>query len=381
MKSAGELVRGHILGSRLGPGRYLNRKRLGPDARVVRPTPAARVPRVTVVVPCYNYGHFLPACLASALDQPAVDVDVVIVDDASPDGSGDVAGQLAAADARITLIRHARNAGHITTYNEGLEAAQGDYVVLLSADDLLAPGALGRATALLEAEPSVGFAYGHVELFSDQPPAACRTTVGSWTVWPGASWSRLRWQMARNAIWCPEVVMRTSVQHEIGGYRQDLPHTGDLEMWLRAARVADVGRVDGPDQAFYRIHAANMHTTTFDGLTDLRERLRTFEELATVFHDSANLQAARRSLATESLVAASRLFAARNVNLTLVRELVTFAAETDPGARDLPQWREAQRLLAMDPGAARRDPGFLAHEMARRGKDAARRWYWRMVGV
>src|SRR5437660_6584650 len=87
------------------------------DAGVHKPVAlAGPAPRVTVVVPCYNYGRYLPQCLASALDQPGVDVDVVLVDDASTDGSGDVAEELAAADSRITLVRHAVNAGHIATY-------------------------------------------------------------------------------------------------------------------------------------------------------------------------------------------------------------------------------------------------------------------------
>ena len=113
-----------------------------------------------MVVPCYNYGHYLPACLGSALNQPGVEVEAIVVDDASPDGSGEVAERLSAADSRVRLIRHPRNKGHIATYNDGLEAARGDYLVLLSADDLLAPGSLARAAALLEANPEVGFAYG-----------------------------------------------------------------------------------------------------------------------------------------------------------------------------------------------------------------------------
>ncbi|HET7486299.1 MAG TPA: glycosyltransferase family 2 protein [Acidimicrobiales bacterium] len=378
--SIGEIPR-RVLGGRQGLGRYVNRRRLGPDARIEAPTPLARRPRVSVVVPCYKYGHYLPTCLESALGQPGVEVDVVVVDDASPDGSGEVAEELAAGDPRITVIRHRRNAGHIATYNDGLEAADGDYVVLLSADDLLAPGALGRAAALLEAEPSVGFAYGHAEVFSDRPPAAGRQDVGSWTIWPGRSWARIRWQMARNAIWCPEVVMRGEVQRRIGGYRADLPHTGDLEMWLRAAAVADVGRVDGPDQAYYRVHGANMHSTTFDGLADLEERRRTFEELATVHPDEGDHRAARRALAGEALVTAERLLGARPVDREAVDELVAFAVDTYPSVEDLPEWRQSERWLAMDPDALRRHPAFLARELRRRGKDVARRWYWRAVGV
>ena len=108
-------------------------------SRRPRPVAPARRPSVTVVVPCYNYGHYLPRALATVLEQPGVDVDAIVIDDASPDGSGAVVRELAAGDERIRAIVHERNCGHIATYNEGLEQATGDYVVLMSADDALAP--------------------------------------------------------------------------------------------------------------------------------------------------------------------------------------------------------------------------------------------------
>ena len=60
----------------------------------------------------------------------------------------------------VSVIVHTENKGHIATYNDGLAAASGKYVVLLSADDLLAPGALARSSALMEWNPSVSFVYG-----------------------------------------------------------------------------------------------------------------------------------------------------------------------------------------------------------------------------
>src|SRR4051812_11018034 len=117
--------------------------------------------RVDVVVPCYNYGQFLPACVESVLAQEGVDVRILIIDDCSPDDSADVGARLAAADPRIEFRRHTVNRGHIATYNEGLmEWAESDYCVLLSADDLLTPGSLARAVAVMEAHPQIGFVHG-----------------------------------------------------------------------------------------------------------------------------------------------------------------------------------------------------------------------------
>ena len=153
---------------------------------------------------------------------------------------------------------HEQNKGHIATYNDGLEAATGEFVLLLSADDLATPGALTRAAELLAAEPSVGLVYGNAIHFSGDLPAS-RSEGKDWIIWPGVDWLRDRCRSGYNVVASPEVVMRTSVLRAIGGYRADLPHAGDFEMWLRTSAVSDIGFLIGVDQAYYRHHAVNMN--------------------------------------------------------------------------------------------------------------------------
>ena len=344
--------------------------------------------RVSVVVPCYNYGHFLPDCVASALDQPGVEADVVVVDDASTDGSGDRAEQLAEADGRISVIRHARNMGHIATYNDGLKAAGGEYLVLLSADDLLSPGSLARAAALLEEKPSVGLVYGRSVQFVGDPPKGPVGPLQSWTIWDGDQWLKMRWRTARNCIWSPEAMIRATVQRQIGGYNSQLPHSADLEMWMRAAATSDVGHVDGTDQAYYRLHADNMHRTTFQSessrgiLVDLQERWLTFEQLAHRAPDpTTDIASARRALSVEALTVAARSITWGQPDPSLVRELADFAAEVYPEAPHLRLWNPVQRLIAMGPARARRHPAFVVREFIESTKDSARRWRWAQRGV
>ncbi|WP_415857389.1 glycosyltransferase, partial [Sinomonas sp. G460-2] len=245
-------------------------------ARPLLSRPHASRLLVSVVVPCYNYGRYLPAAVASALDQPGIDVEVIIVDDASTDGSADVAERLAATDSRVTLVRHERNQGHIATYNDGLARVAGELVVLLSADDLLAPGALTRAAALFEARPEVGLVYGRVVEFSDASAVSTARigARGSWTIWRGREWIGLATWRGRNFILSPEAVVRTSALRRAGGYNPELPHSGDLEYWLRVAAGSAVGRINGPVQAFYRVHGGNMHALRFaSAAADLRHRV------------------------------------------------------------------------------------------------------------
>src|SRR4051794_12397860 len=142
--------------------------------------------RVDIIVPCYNYAHYLRDCVRSALAQGGVDVRVLIIDDASPDDTPFVARQLVDEDARVEYRRHGRNLGHIETYNEGIEWAGGDYVLLLSADDMLVPGALARAARVMDGDPDVAFTYGpEVRTAEPRFDAVAEPAEYSWRVVSG----------------------------------------------------------------------------------------------------------------------------------------------------------------------------------------------------
>jgi glycosyltransferase involved in cell wall biosynthesis len=334
---------------------------------------------VSVVIPCYNYGHFLRDAISSALDdQPGSDVRVLVIDYASTDGSADVARAIAASDARVEVAEHATNQGHIATYNEGLlEWADGDYTVLLSADDRLVPGALRRAAELLDAHPQVGFVYGHPVQFQDgtRPPAA-RTKVRGWSVWPGHWWLERRFRDSVSCITSPEVMVRTSVQKRVGGYDPRLPHTGDTEMWLRLAAHADVGYVRGADQAFYRVHGQNM-TKSRTPLVDLRQRRLAYEAVlercADKLPDAARLSdVVHRKLGWEALWSAARAYDRGRTELTPVDELIAFAFDCWPQARRLPVYRGLQLREWLGPRAMPYLQPFVLSAVGRR----AQSWWW-----
>jgi glycosyltransferase involved in cell wall biosynthesis len=350
-----------------------------------RPKGLSRRPTVTVVVPCYNYGHYLVTALGTVLRQEGVGVEVILIDDASPDGSGDLVRRLAEGDDRIRAIVHAENKGHIATYNEGLAQATGDYVVLMSADDALTPGALARATALMESEPSVGIVYGFPMVFSDVLPDAGSTKTRSWTVWQGRDWIAGRSRQGDNCIHCPEVVLRTSVQHAIGYYDAALPHSGDLEMWLRAASVSDVGRVNGPPQAYYRVHAQSMQRTVYAGyVSDLEGRLDAFEKTlvgpgARVARGEVLYAKACRALARTALGYARAAYEHGRAGEEPVAEYLAFAERVWPPSRGSRRWRAVERRAAE--GAVRRGWTWKSRRVVEDLQNRVRWQYWRRYGV
>src|ERR1700674_1005784 len=132
-----------------------------------------------VIVPCYRYGHFLRECVESVLAQSISGVRILILDDASPDNTAEVAAELARQDSRVTFVRHITNKGHIATYNEGIEWASADYMLLLSADDYLLSGALSASAKLMDDHPEVGFTFGKVVELSVSGTAKQVTTVAN----------------------------------------------------------------------------------------------------------------------------------------------------------------------------------------------------------
>ncbi len=380
-------------------GRLADRVALAGSGGRFEPVPVgtAGPAKVSVVVPCYRYGHYLPLNVGRLLAEPGVDLEVIVVDDASPDGSADVARSLAAADPRVRAICRADNRGHIATYNEGIAAATGEFLLLLSADDLIAAGALARAAALLQAHPSVGFAYGRAVRFSgDQPPPA-RTEVTGWTLWSGPDWLSWRCRTGRNSLISPEVMIRTDLLRELGGYHPAYPHAADMLMWLLAASRADVGRVGGADQGYYRVQESNMHTSVFEVgpggtgagvLVDLGERwgvfTAAFERIAATGGPAAGSvdrlrRDAGRAVATEALGLAARARIWR-LDDWPVDDLVAFARQTFPEAERLPAWRAYRRCESWH----RRPDALLGtalksrERMLRVGRSWAE-WRWRQA--
>ncbi|MHB9753456.1 bifunctional glycosyltransferase/CDP-glycerol:glycerophosphate glycerophosphotransferase [Streptomyces sp. BYX5S] len=135
------------------------------------------MPRFSVIVPVHNVQAYLHACLSSVLGQSWPDLELIAVDDCSPDGSRSIVDEFAARDSRVRPLRLSENVGPGRARNAGLRHARGDYVVFLDGDDTLAPGAL-RAIAdrLTDTGSPDVLVYDYVRTFWDgrqvreQPP-------------------------------------------------------------------------------------------------------------------------------------------------------------------------------------------------------------------
>lgn len=236
------------------------------------------MPTVSVVVPCYKYGRYVTDCVTSVLANSEVDLDILVVDDASPDDSWSIVQRLPGLDPRIRVHRNTRNQGLIGTANAAITVATGDYLVLLSADDALTPGWLDRGVSFLARNPQAALAYGPTRRFADRLPTLHVKRAVRPVGWSGRDWIEQTCARGVTPMLSPEVIARTSALHEVGGYRADLPYSSDMEMWLRLASVGDVIRVGGPVAAFYRVSAQSMSRRVYlDLLHELQVRRDAFD--------------------------------------------------------------------------------------------------------
>ena len=123
-------------------------------------------PRVSFLVPTYNYARYLPDCLASILAlEGDTAFEVVIVDDASTDDTAEVLAGI--RDARVRILRNEVNLGHGRTLERALGAAQGELVARIDPDDRYRPGFLRHTLPVFERHPDVGMVYGDAALIDE----------------------------------------------------------------------------------------------------------------------------------------------------------------------------------------------------------------------
>jgi hypothetical protein len=185
--------------------------------------------RVSVVITVFNYAALVRSAINSVLGSDFTDYEIVIIDDASSDHSGEAirAALAQAPDARATVVTRSHNQGLARARNLGAEIATGELLFILDADNTIYPHALGRLVRAMDEAPAPTFAYGIVEQFDvkDGP-----TSLMSYLGWdPG----RLRYGNFIDAM----AMVRRSALLEVGGYVTDPRLYGweDFALWCTFA--------------------------------------------------------------------------------------------------------------------------------------------------
>jgi glycosyltransferase involved in cell wall biosynthesis len=198
---------------------------------------------VSIVIPCYNGERFLAEAIESCLRQTYRNLEIILVDDASPDNCVAIAERYAREDSRVLVIRRAQNGGVARAFNTGFNAARGDYFTRLAQDDLFREDAVEAMVRRLESQPDAGLTYCDCQRMQEDgtlldvrmlpPPSrvlAWRNLVGVCVMW-------------RRAVW-----------QAIGGFDPEYDTAEDYEYWLRVSRSYPLTKCPGGPFFFGRCH-------------------------------------------------------------------------------------------------------------------------------
>ncbi len=199
------------------------------------------MPRVSVVIPCYNLARFLPDAVRSVQAQTMKDWEIVIVDDASPDDTRAVSAALVAEDDRIRVLRNEKNLYLAGALNAGIAEAHGRYIVPLDADNMIEPGTLEVWTDALDGDRDLDIAYGGARfVLEDGKTPDSSVAPDGVSGWPKEFSFRAQ-MLKRNQI--PSTAMyRREVWERGGGYRSRYRTAEDAEFWTRGSSQGAVPR-------------------------------------------------------------------------------------------------------------------------------------------
>lgn len=330
---------------------------------------SAERPLVTVLMPVFNAERYLRKALQSIVDQSYRNLEILVIDDGSTDGSAGILKGFARADRRIQLISRS-NKGLVATLNEGIEAATGRFIARMDADDVSAARRIERQVAYLIANPDVMVlgvrSYEH-------PLSPARWLIGKVHGKSHCTWSLL----FTNYIGHPGVMLRRDVllQHGLR-YRREYEYVEDYKLWCEMTQYGWADVLNEP-LLYYRRHpgaASRVHAQ----LQQSRDRKASAEMIrARLGIEVSDLLPAADRAWTEGL--RTRIFSSerfRRLDAT-ARRSVHFAYQDFAGKHGVAPWRYLRQVgLA----AALQVPGFGLRYLYRYLKYLPRRLHRALMG-
>jgi len=208
-------------------------------------------PTVSVLMPNHNGGVWLAEAIESLLDQTLGDLELIVVDDGSTDGSPELLLAFAGRDARVRPVCLAK-VGVVAARNRALAEARGAFIACLDSDDIALPGRLERQVSFLRDHPAVGIVASRSQGIGVDGRHRGRPATS------GLAPAAVKLALERgNPIVHSSVMARADLVRRLGGYRPAFDVAEDYDLWLRASEVSDIDIL--PDTLIQsRVHAGSL---------------------------------------------------------------------------------------------------------------------------
>lgn len=201
--------------------------------------PISGLPLVTVICLCYNHERFIKEALFSVVNQTYANIELIVVDDASTDGSIKCINQFLKQHPQVRFLANEINLGNCRSFNRALALASGTYIIDLAADDVLLDTRIEKQVNVFEKlEANYGVIFSNACYINDQSVVlSTHYQIGKDgkaknNVPSGDVYERV---LRQYFICTPTMMMRRSVLDELGGYDDELSYE-DFDFWVRSAR-------------------------------------------------------------------------------------------------------------------------------------------------
>ncbi len=194
------------------------------------------MPKVSVIIPCYNHAAYIADTVNSVLSQSFTDFELLIADDCSSDNSREILRAI--KDSRVKCIFPEKNMGTVRVLNSLIAASCGEYIATLGSDDIWQKDKLQKQVDLLDGNPDIGACFSWVDIIDENGNPTDKADVGEDTFNADI---RSRGELLRrfydtgNCICHSSALVRRSVQDAVGLYNPALRQLHDYELWVRIA--------------------------------------------------------------------------------------------------------------------------------------------------
>lgn len=193
------------------------------------------MPTVSVIIPSYNHEPYIEECLESVLHQTFQDFEIVITDDGSTDGT--VEKIMRFTDPRIKIFRHTKNQGACIAANNCLNNAQGQYIAMLSSDDVWMPEKLQIQVDFLRAHPEIHAVFSKIHWIDEESKPINDPDFFYKDVFNVENRSRFEWLYhffyGGNCLCHPSSLIRREVYDEVGQFNPCMANLPDFDLWVR----------------------------------------------------------------------------------------------------------------------------------------------------
>lgn len=210
------------------------------------------MPKVSVVMAAYNHVAFVREAVQSVLSQSFGDLELVITDDGSSDGTAKILDTI--KDPRVKLVVFEKNRGACVAINDAIMRSSGEYISVINSDDIFLPGKLEGQVAFLDAHREVGAVFGLPQFIDEKGAEFSNLLHPIYGQFKCENRSSIEWLKHffyfGNCLCHPTVMLRKSCYDQVGLFDPLLMQLPDLDMWVRICHLFKIHVVQHPVTAF-----------------------------------------------------------------------------------------------------------------------------------